>query len=403
MSFAELNQSKRMTQKTKRIQTIDILRGLTVALMIFVNNIAGVTDVPAWLGHAPVGHDAMYLADIVFSLFLFWVGMSVPLAIDGQRRKGLSDLNILAHILKRTVSLLFIGVLMVNISSLSSEKSGINHNLWAFLMYVGVVASWRVYGKEKTQIGKWIGIVVHYIGIALLVYLVLIFRTNDGGWLTPQWWGILGLIGWAYLAIALTYLFFRDNFIHLVLIFIGLLIYHAIYSGFPFLKEYAGWFALSSYGGHAALSFAGMMATLVMLKYRASFKKFFKIWGVSGLLFFVMAFLFRPIWGIQKNGSTPSWVWFSVAIGLWLLILVWFIVEEKGYTSWVSVFKPAGTDTFFAYLLQSSYYHIFWLLGLSYPVWLNHSVGGIIRCIILSILLIQLTGLLAKGGIRIKL
>lgn len=403
MSFVILIQIKIMSKKSNRIQSIDILRGLTVALMIFVNNIAGVTDVPVWLGHAPVGYDAMYLADIVFSLFLFWVGMSVPLAIEGQHKKGMGDLNILAHILKRSVSLLFIGVLMVNISSLSSEKSGVNNNLWAFLMYVGVIASWRVFGKEKTRIGKWIGIVVHYIGIALLVYLVLIFRTNDGGWLTPQWWGILGLIGWAYLATAICYLFFRNNFTHLVLLFIGLLVYHAIYSGFPFLKDNAGWFALSSYGGHAALSFAGMMATLVMLRYHASLNKFLKIWSVAGLFFFVIAFLFRPIWGIQKNGSSPSWVWLSIAIGLWLLVLVWFLVEEKGYTSWASIFKPAGTDTFFAYLLQSSYYNLFWLLGLSYPVWLNYSTGGIIRSIILSILLIQLTGLLAKRGIRLKL
>lgn len=392
-----------MAKKSNRIQSIDILRGLTVALMIFVNNIAGVTGVPAWLAHAPVGYDAMYLADIVFSLFLFWVGMSVPLAIEGQHRKGVKDLDILAHILKRTVNLLFIGVLMVNIDSLSSEKSGIDSNLWAFLMYVGVIASWRVYGKEKTQIGKWIGIIVHYIGIALLVYLVLIFRTSDGGWITPQWWGILGLIGWAYLATAVCYLFFRNNFTHLVLLFIGLLTYHAIYSGFPVLKSYAGWFALSSYGGHAALSFAGMMATLVMLKYRTSISKFFKIWGFSGLFFFVMAFLSRPIWGIQKDGASPSWVWLSIAIGLWLLILVWFLVEKRGYTSWALVFKPAGTDTFFAYLLQSSYYNLFWLLGLSYPVWLNHSIGGFIRSLIVSILLIQLTGLLARKGIRLKL
>lgn len=392
-----------MSQTTKRIQSIDILRGLTVALMIFVNNIAGIADVPVWLAHAPVGYDAMYLADIVFSLFLFWVGMSIPLAIDGQRKKGLSDLNILAHILKRTVSLLFIGVLMVNISSLSSEKSGIDKNLWAFLMYIGVIASWRIYGKEKTQIGKWIGRVAHYMGMALLVYLIVIFRTDSAGWITPQWWGILGLIGWAYLTVALCYLFFRDNFKLLVFLFLGLLIYHAIYSGFPILKDYAGWLALSAYGGHAALSFAGMMATLVMLRYRTSSSKFFKIWGIGGLLFFVIAFLFRPIWGIQKNGASPSWVWLSIAIGLWMLILVWFLVEKKGHTSWASIFKPAGTDTFFAYILQSSYYYLFWILGFSYPVWFNHSIGGVIRSIILSILLIQLTGLLAKRGIRLKL
>ena len=164
----------KMSRTIARIQTIDILRALTVALMIFVNDVVSVGGIPAWLVHAPVGADAMFLADIVFPLFLFWVGMSIPFAIDGRRKKGADDLNILQHILKRTVSLLFIGVLMVNVGNLSSQNSGIDNNLWAFLMFVGVIASWRIYGKEKTPTGKLIGKLVHYAGVAILIYLVAI-------------------------------------------------------------------------------------------------------------------------------------------------------------------------------------------------------------------------------------
>ncbi|MGV8963578.1 MAG: DUF5009 domain-containing protein [Candidatus Saccharimonadaceae bacterium] len=392
-----------MDLSTKRIQTIDILRALTVALMIFVNDIPSVVGIPDWLRHAPVSYDAMYLADIVFPLFLFWVGMSIPLAIDGRQKKGDSVSDILLHIMKRSAGLLFIGVLMVNIGNLSSQQSGIDQNIWAFLMYVGVITYWRIYGKEKTERGRWIGKVSHYIGVILLIYVIVIFRTEEGGWLTPQWWGILGLIGWAYLATAVTYIFFKNKFNYLILIFIALLVYHGVYSGFPWLRENTGWLSLNAYGGHAALSFAGMMATIVMLRYRSSTITFFKVWGVSGLLFFVMAFLFRSFWGIQKNAASPSWVWLSVAIGLWLLILVWYIIEKKDYTSWALLFKPAGTNTFLAYLLPNLYYHFIWFFGLSYPAWLNHSLGGIIRSIVFTILIVQLTGLIAKHGVRLKL
>ena len=40
------------------------------------------------------------------------VGMAIPFAIENRRKKGASNLNITKHILIRTVSLLFIGVLL---------------------------------------------------------------------------------------------------------------------------------------------------------------------------------------------------------------------------------------------------------------------------------------------------
>jgi predicted acyltransferase len=345
----------------------------------------------------------MFLADIVFPLFLFWVGMSVPLALDGRHRKGESDLSILTHIIKRTAGLVIIGILMVNVSSLSPEMAGIDRNLWAFLMYVGVILSWRVSGNEISTHSKIRGRVTHYTGIALLLFLTFIFRTEDGGWLTPKWWGILGLIGWAYLVSALAWLFFRTRVIYLWLIFVGLILYHALYWGVPMLKTQAGWLSINAYGGHAVLTYAGMMTTLVMKKYRTQTRKCFTIWGVAGSLFFLSAFLFRPFGGIEKNYATPSWVWLSIAIGLWTLIPVWWLTEVKKRTRWAVLFEPAGTQTFLAYLLPSLWYHLIWFLGITYPIWLTQSWGGLLRAVIFSVLMIQLTGLLSRWGIKLRL
>ena len=37
---------------SNRIASIDVFRGLTILLMIFVNDVAGVSNIPAWLKHA---------------------------------------------------------------------------------------------------------------------------------------------------------------------------------------------------------------------------------------------------------------------------------------------------------------------------------------------------------------
>ena len=52
----------------RRNGAIDMLRGLTMFLMIFVNDLWTVGDVPHWLEHAGTHEDAMGLADIVFPL-----------------------------------------------------------------------------------------------------------------------------------------------------------------------------------------------------------------------------------------------------------------------------------------------------------------------------------------------
>ena len=53
----------------RRNGAIDMLRGLTMFLMIFVNDFWTIGDVPHWLEHTATHEDAMGLADLVFPLF----------------------------------------------------------------------------------------------------------------------------------------------------------------------------------------------------------------------------------------------------------------------------------------------------------------------------------------------
>ena len=71
----------------RRNGAIDMLRGLTMFLMIFVNDFWTVGGVPHWLEHAATHEDAMGLSDIVFPLFLFVVGLSIPYAIEHRFQK----------------------------------------------------------------------------------------------------------------------------------------------------------------------------------------------------------------------------------------------------------------------------------------------------------------------------
>ena len=64
-----------------RVASVDALRGFTILLMIFVNDLG--PHAPSWMHHIqPPNADGMTLANVVFPAFLFIVGISIPLAID---------------------------------------------------------------------------------------------------------------------------------------------------------------------------------------------------------------------------------------------------------------------------------------------------------------------------------
>jgi predicted acyltransferase len=71
-----------------RIASIDIFRALTMLLMILVNDLWTLHDIPEWLEHTKAEEDGMGLADVVFPAFLFIVGLSIPFAIKARINKG---------------------------------------------------------------------------------------------------------------------------------------------------------------------------------------------------------------------------------------------------------------------------------------------------------------------------
>ena len=126
------------------------MRGLTLVLMLFVNDL-NMNVAPAWLGHRVAEFDGMGLADWVFPGFLFIVGMAIPFAFSKRFLSGQSLYDISRHILTRSLSLIIIGVLMLNSGRVNPELTGISKNLWAILMYVAVFLFWNDYPDKENK------------------------------------------------------------------------------------------------------------------------------------------------------------------------------------------------------------------------------------------------------------
>ena len=391
-----------------RIASIDILRALTMVLMIFVNDLGSLKDIPLWLGHVERGVDGIGLADVVFPAFLFIVGLSIPFAINNRKKKGDTDWQIIVHILQRTVALLIMGVFLVNGETYNAEATGMARYLWNPLCCLSFILIWNVYGEK---IPKAVVYVLRALGIITLIVLAFIYRGGTTGeeiyGFSPQWWGILGIIGWAYLVSSLIMLFSRNKFWPLLIswAFFCLLsiVTHAHLiprDAFLFIPG-----AISG-GTSVGLTMGGVVASYAFRYYRE--KKDNRTMTITFIvavaLLVGLSMITRPYWGLAKLGSTPAWLFLCSAFTLGAFLVIYWITDVKGKSSWFNLIRPAGTDTLLTYLMP--YFVGFILriiLHVHFPDFLITGGVGLIKSFLFAMLCVGLTYSLNKAGVRLKL
>ena len=92
-----------------RIAAVDVLRGLTMAVMIVVNNPGTWSHMYPVLRHADWGAP-LTPADLVFPMFIFLMGVSVPLALGPRREAGMERGDLLRRAGRRAGGLFLIGL-----------------------------------------------------------------------------------------------------------------------------------------------------------------------------------------------------------------------------------------------------------------------------------------------------
>lgn len=393
-----------MSTLNNRIRTIDVLRALTMFLMIFVNDLWSLTGVPKWLGHTLAEEDGMGFSDIIFPLFLFIVGLSIPLAIEVRFKKNESRPIIIRHILTRTIALLVMGFYMVNFGVINQEAMGLNKSIWQILMATAISFIWMDY-KRLPNLSKISVMGLKIAGILLLAYLAFIYRGGTAEnitWMQPRWWGILGLIGWAYLLNSLLYLFGRGKIIYLLTAFLLLLFLNIQENGFfEFLPKIK--FVISA--SNHVLVMAGMLCTIFYLKIKKEGRKINQFLGVVILVsgFFVLyGFLIRPAFPISKILATPSWTAICIGISLLLYTICYFLVDRYGYHKWTNPIKPAGTSTLTCYLMPYIIYPALVLFGFEWPDFISDGIVGLIKSLLFSLSIILIVGGLEKCNIHLK-
>lgn len=389
----------------QRILSIDALRGITIFVMIFVNVLAGMRDIPAWMKHMHADDDAMSFVDVVFPAFLFIVGMSIPFAINSRLAKGETFLNLQKHILLRTAALLILGFFLVNAEDDYNEQlMGISINLWLLIFFAAVILTWKVY----TSTNKIFVYSLRAVGLAALFFLAFIYRKENGEYISPRWWGILGLIGWAYLYACIFYQLFKGNKLLLILLIAFCSAwYGAAHTTYVLQNAWLSFIpSQSGNAAHTSIVLCGIVVTLIFFDEQKSFSiqtRFINAFLFAALLF-VAGYFLRPYYQISKIHATPTWCLYSAAICTLLFAFLYWIIDIKKMYGWTNFFKPAAANPLLTYIIPDFIYALTGLFGITlWPDSLCYGLPAIFWCIIYAVAVLYITRLLQKINLRLHL
>lgn len=390
----------------ERIRSIDAFRGLTILVMVFVNQLAGVAGVPAWARHMAADADAMSFVDVVFPAFLFIVGMSIPFALAQRLARGDDGATLQRHVLARTLGLVVLGLFMVNAESgWNAAFMPLPIAAWSLGFYLCVFLVWGAYGSPAPG-GRnlW-----RSAGVLGLLLLADAYHGGPDGraWMTHQWWGILGLIGWSYLIACTAYLGCRGRIAGLLAATAGCVAFYAAGHAAS-AAMHPGWAALFEERAmvcETSLTLLGSVTSLLFFGRPADgpppARRFLQ--AAALLLALVVAgAALRPLYTISKIYGSPTWCLYSAAICVVLFGALHWLVDLRGHARWVRLIEPVAANPLVAYLMPFVLDAVLQLFQLELPEAFGRGAGGVAFSAVFALLVLGATALVARR-VRLQL
>ena len=389
-----------------RVVSIDVFRGLTMLVMIFVNQLAEMRGLPWWTYHMPAYANGMTYVDMVFPFFLFIVGMSTPLAIRRRFSAGDSVWAVSLHVAGRAIALVVLGLILANSGKVDARLTGMNANLWTFAALLGAILFWNSYPKSirfKVVFGG-----LKATGLVLLAIMLAMFRrlgpSGHAAWLDTSYWEILGMIGWTYLSVCLLYIPTRRWPWVQGLWFSGLTALTVCSCAHWITFTYQAPFYLWPFktGAFASIVMAGLITSLLFLTDEFATDRRQKI--VAAFCF--AAVLFGAGWlavplGISKVRATPTWCLVCSGASICAFLALYWVCDVLKQVRWAKFVRPAGSNTLLTYLLPP-------LCAAAvgrevvFPRW-NDGCVGLAQAMVFTAGIIALSALLTRWKVRVQL
>lgn len=335
-----------MAQTTsKRIITIDILRGITIFAMILCANIGYYSDLPAWMFHAQTPPPTYAFnpdvpgitwVDLVFPFFLFTMGAAFPLAMRKRLDNGVSRWTVAGSLFRRWLTLTIFAIVLGNAYQIGSStrpeivKGLFSIVLWA-VMFMSLV---RLKDERKCRL-------VNNSGLFLLVVMAVL-GVDYLGLSLSRWSSDIIIMILANIAIfgGLIWMFTKDNLRLRWLILLFIIAIKALSSYTPqvlaWVPSFAGigWFFSWSFLQYLVIAIAGSIAGDMLLNHSRSEEKtdIDQYHITAGIIALAAALV--QLWGLFTRHILADFI-ISAVLGVVFVVLTW---KRRNIMTWLGYF-----------------------------------------------------------------
>ena len=311
------------TQKpTGRLLSLDILRGVTIAGMILVNNPGSWSDIFAPLRHA--AWNGLTPTDLVFPFFMFIMGISTYFSLRKFDFKPSKQL--IVKIFRRTVLIYLIGLFIAWFSNFCYGLSRADAalplgqrlldaaNSFEHLRLVGVMPRLAICYCAASLIAVFVRhkLIPLIIGGILVVYGILLLACHG-------------------------YDFTSEN-----IIYNGLTV-----DGVNMTFDPEGLFSSLPAIAHVLIGFACGEA---IMRTKDNYRRITDLF-ITGTCLMFAGFLLDYGLPINKNIWSPTFVLTTCGLAASFLGLLIWIIDIKGYKAWSRFFESFGINPLFLYVL----------------------------------------------------
>jgi predicted acyltransferase len=333
-----VQQQSTVSAPTQRVLSIDILRGLTIALMILVNDPGDSRVAYAQLDHAD--WNGFTLTDLVFPIFLLLIGCSIVYSTISRLARGESRKSLALHIVRRSAALFLIGCFLHLYPDFH----------FATLRFYGVLQRIALCYLCSALLFLWVrrprDLVL--ISAALLIgyWLIMRFAPVPGAGHPVQDFPLMDRFNNPVSWLDRQVVAFTQRWLHTGSLYRGS---HAndpmgVISTLPAI----------------ASTLIGIVTGLWMRSANPPLRKF-SILAITGSVLIVGGLLWNPWFPINKNLWTSSYVLLSAGIALVLLAVLYWLIDirklqdrSRFASALLWPWQVFGTNAIFAYIIAET-------------------------------------------------
>lgn len=303
---------------TKRLVSLDALRGITIAFMILVNNGGQYAYGPLkhsdWNGWTPT--------DLVFPTFLFVMGTSLVFSFESRLSRGASKKSLILHTLRRFVILFLLG-LVVNgfpfFHLATLRIYGVLQRIAICFLVCSFLYLWDRGAKTKIALA-----IVALVGYWALLRFVPVPGYGMPGRDIPFMDKQADIVAWL------------DRHIFPGRLYVGVRDPEGLLSDIPAI----------------ATTLLGMLTGMWLRTKESIGRKCLGMAG-AGVTCIVLGELWNPWFPINKNLWTSSYVLFAAGVSLLVFALCYWAADIRGWkTGWTYFWLVFGTNAISAYVLS---------------------------------------------------